>query len=157
MIVHGCEQSYSNSVDCKSSVAVDNETTQVWMEGIMLLQSPAFPAFVDWRGWFGRLTNRGGMEFHAANRAIRLEGGQHLKLHDAAGTLVQVVCGAAWITQEGDIKDSFVASGDCFRIERAGETLVAPLSVVSLRLLQARSSDSEAALALLPAGASRSA
>lgn len=75
------------------------------------------------------------IDFHPAGRALRLEAGQHLVLHDAAGSLVKVTAGAAWITQEGDIKDNFVASGECFLVERPGETLVAPTSRATLRVL----------------------
>lgn len=119
-----------------------------------MLQSPALSAWPDWRAWLARALSRKGMEFHAGGHALRLEGNQHLKLHDAAGTLLQLTCGAAWITQEGDIKDTFVGRGECFRIERDGETLVAPLGSASLRLIPR--CEAQAALALLPAGFGRS-
>ncbi len=116
-----------------------------------MLNIPAMPMQFNWKAWLARALSIRGMEFHAAGRTLRLEGNQHLKLHDAAGTVVQMVCGTAWITQDGDIKDSFVASGEVFRIERAGATLIAPLGTARLRLLSAQA-DADAALKLLPSG-----
>lgn len=108
----------------------------------MLIQLPAGPSPFNLRAWLARALTVERIEFHAAGRALRLEGNQHLKLQDQAGTVVQLVCGAAWITQEGDIKDHFVGQGERFLIERAGETLIAPVGTASLRLLGAPVCDS---------------
>jgi hypothetical protein len=118
-----------------------------------MLNIPAIPMQFkfDWKAWLARTLSIRGMEFHIAGRALRLEGNQHLKLHDAAGTVVQMVCGAAWITQEGDIKDSFVASGEVFCIGRTGETLIAPLGSARLRLLPPQA-EADAKLKLMPSG-----
>lgn len=103
----------------------------------MLVQLPAGPSPFNLKAWLARALAIDRIEFHAAGRSLRLVGNQHLKLQDRVGTEVQLVCGAAWITQEGDIKDHFIGQGERFLIEREGETLIAPLGTASLRLMTA--------------------
>lgn len=50
----------------------------------------------------------------AKGRMARIEG---------KGTLLRVMEGVLWVTQEGDLRDYFIAAGQSFRMDRRGVTL----------------------------------
>jgi len=58
---------------------------------------------------------------------VALEPGEVLRLRDAAGRHVGVVRGDVWLTQHGDQRDRVLHSGESFRLDRDGLTLVVPL------------------------------
>jgi len=45
-------------------------------------------------------------------------------LHARSGRRVEVLSGAIWITQDGDLRDIVLASGEAFDFERAGDALL---------------------------------
>lgn len=53
--------------------------------------------------------------------------GQVLPLADAAGTLIRVVTGCLWITEENRNADHVVESGDAFTIRGPGLTVISAL------------------------------
>ncbi len=53
---------------------------------------------------------------------------QHLPLHDRAGWTVRALCGTAWITQDGDLRDIVLEAGDAFVLDRNGSALVSALN-----------------------------
>jgi hypothetical protein len=55
---------------------------------------------------------------------LHLEARQVVRLHDTAGTQVQCLHGALWITQHGDRKDHFIDAGDSLRLDRPGLVLI---------------------------------
>ena len=66
---------------------------------------------------------------------LAIAGGSALRVDDGKDMLVYVWHGAVWLTQERDPRDHLLKSGESFRIERAGTTLLSPLgngAVVSL-------------------------
>ncbi len=67
--------------------------------------------------------------------SVRLTAGQYLRLHDAAGWTVVCRRGHLWITQESDVNDVFLRSGEGFLLDRRGLALLCARqdTVVSLR------------------------
>ena len=66
---------------------------------------------------------------------IGLKRGTVMRIDNGRGKQVRVEHGTAWITQDGDQKDVVVESGQSFRLERDGLTLVSgcgPLTLVSV-------------------------
>jgi hypothetical protein len=55
---------------------------------------------------------------------LRLEARQILRLRDSAGTSVQCVKGALWITQHRDREDHFMGAGDTLTLDRPGLALI---------------------------------
>jgi len=45
-------------------------------------------------------------------------------LHAQSGRRVEVLSGAIWITQDGDLRDIVLGSGEAFDFERAGDALL---------------------------------
>lgn len=58
---------------------------------------------------------------------IELKPGKVLRLHNGAGRHLSVLQGSAWVTQDGDLRDIVVGSGESLRIDREGLTVVMPL------------------------------
>lgn len=57
-----------------------------------------------------------------------------LILHLRRGSCLRVLAGTAWVTAEGDPKDSFLEQGECLRIERTGRTVVEALQPATLEV-----------------------
>jgi hypothetical protein len=73
------------------------------------------------------------MEIHGVNAAINLEAEQSVRIrcrHE-----VEIVClsGLLWVTQPGDTRDLFVASGESLRLVPSGLTLVTAMAPSLLR------------------------
>jgi hypothetical protein len=45
-------------------------------------------------------------------------------LHSEPGRRVEVVSGSLWITQDGDLRDIVLQSGEAFDFDRAGDALL---------------------------------
>lgn len=58
----------------------------------------------------------------------RLAAGGMLPIHDGVGLTLAVLDGQVWITQAGDIRDSFLAKGESLRVDRPGLVLVEALT-----------------------------
>jgi hypothetical protein len=54
----------------------------------------------------------------------RLAQGDLLKLDVHAGQTVMCCAGTVWITQRGDVRDTFLRAGERFTFERAGLALI---------------------------------
>ncbi len=65
----------------------------------------------------------------------RLRRGATLRIHDGEGRSVAVFNDHVWITQEGDPRDVFVASGQTFTIDRPGLVLVDAMNDTDLIVL----------------------
>ena len=66
---------------------------------------------------------------------LAIASGNTLRVDAGKGMLVYVWHGAVWLTQERDPRDHLLKSGESFRLDRAGTTLLSPLgdgAVVSL-------------------------
>lgn len=68
----------------------------------------------------------------------QLKRGAMLRLNDAAGRTVAVFKGMAWITQDRDPRDVFVAAGETFRVDRPGLVLVEAMDDTSLIVFEPR-------------------
>lgn len=58
------------------------------------------------------------------NGARRLAKNDIRHLHAEPGRRVEVVSGAIWITQDGDLRDIVLESGQAFDFDRAGDALL---------------------------------
>ena len=65
------------------------------------------------------------METHNQEaRRINLPQGKLLSLEDACGTEIRVEHGVLWITQDGDVADFVVQSGESIRLDRGGMAML---------------------------------
>lgn len=67
---------------------------------------------------------------------IGLKPGEVLRLRNGAGRHFSVLEGAAWATQDGDLRDIVVGSGESFRFKHDGLALVMPLGTETRLLLE---------------------
>jgi hypothetical protein len=75
------------------------------------------------------------METSMQHRLVRLGAEQLFSIDGAAGRCLVVFQGKVWITQEGDLRDHVVQSGESFSFDRAGLALVEALEPSSLAVL----------------------
>ncbi len=68
--------------------------------------------------------------------SIGLRPGEVLRLRNAAGRHLAVLQGVAWVTQDGDARDSVVGSGESLRFDRDGLALVMPLGAETRLILE---------------------
>lgn len=64
------------------------------------------------------------MNIRFGRAALNLEARQVIRLYDSAGTRVECVRGALWITQHGDREDHFLAASDALILDRPGLALI---------------------------------
>ncbi|MGH8764360.1 MAG: DUF2917 domain-containing protein [Burkholderiales bacterium] len=74
------------------------------------------------------------MKLELANGALHLGRGQTVKVKDAVGSTICARSGTVWITEENSRKDVVLEPGQCFRIGRAGLTLVQAFADASVSL-----------------------
>ncbi len=67
---------------------------------------------------------------------VRLNPDNNFQMRDARGACVHVHWGDLWITQEGDLKDHIVKTGESFAISKSGMTLLTPLSETGVSVLE---------------------
>ena len=73
-------------------------------------------------------------EYPSVARIVDLYGGQTLA-HDAApGTQVRVVVGRIWLTQEGELDDSFLRDGESMTLGAATRTVIESLGLTRLEI-----------------------
>lgn len=68
----------------------------------------------------------------STRRTVHLQGGQHLRLRGRVGWTVRALAGTAWITQDGDIRDVVLETGEGFVLDREGDALVSALGAASV-------------------------
>lgn len=67
----------------------------------------------------------------------RLSAGEFFNIPDGRGQILAVFDGLVWVTQEGDLRDVFVAAGGTFALDRPGLTVVEALRQTRLAVLAA--------------------
>lgn len=67
------------------------------------------------------------VELDPAGQTLLLRGGQLLRIDRGAGWKIRVLGGAVWITQDGDLRDVVLESGQSFTPDRDGDVLLSPL------------------------------
>jgi hypothetical protein len=67
---------------------------------------------------------------------LRLNPESNFQLHDARGACVHVHWGDLWITQEGDIKDHVIKSGESFAVSKSGMTFLAAMSEAGVSVME---------------------
>jgi hypothetical protein len=68
---------------------------------------------------------------------IKLDKGELLRVRNGAGKGVAVFGGLVWITQDGDMNDSFASPGDAFVFDRPGLAVVQALSASRVLMFDA--------------------
>jgi hypothetical protein len=83
---------------------------------------------------------REGLKMHQIVRhALHLGQGNLLRIEDGGGLLVSVTQGQVWLTEEGDSRDVVLESGQSFRLQHRGLSLVYALEPAGLTLSAPRS------------------
>jgi len=67
---------------------------------------------------------------------VRLNPENNLKLHGARGACIHVHWGDLWITQEGDLKDHIVNTGESFAVSRSGVTYITAMSEAGVSVME---------------------
>ena len=62
----------------------------------------------------------------------KLARGEILRVDGALGQSIAVVQGMIWITQEGDVRDTFLSDGDSFVFDRRGTALAQAITDTTL-------------------------
>jgi hypothetical protein len=71
--------------------------------------------------------------------ALHLGQGNLLRIEDGTGLLVSVTEGEVWLTEEGDHRDVVLRSGESFRLQHRGLSLLYALEPAALTLSAPRS------------------
>ena len=80
------------------------------------------------------------MEYQTAVlKTLDLPGGTLLPLSSTRGERVRVLSGRIWLTEEGDLRDSFLASGAEATLGGHGLAVIEALTPVRVQLLEPRS------------------
>lgn len=74
------------------------------------------------------------MNIELSSGAVRLGRGQTLKVRDGAGSTLCAREGTVWITEQNSRKDVVLEAGQCYRLERAGMTVVQAFADASVSL-----------------------
>ena len=74
------------------------------------------------------------MRIEISGKALRLAGGQTLKVTHGIGSTLCCGEGTLWITEENRNRDLILEAGACMRLEQAGLALVTALSPASLSI-----------------------
>jgi hypothetical protein len=69
-----------------------------------------------------------------AGETVRLRRREHLNLDGAAGWVVTVLSGSAWVTQDGDIRDVVLEAGQSMTLDRNGPAIISPFGDTCVRL-----------------------
>ena len=72
-------------------------------------------------------------------KTLDLPGGTLLPLSSTRGERVRVLSGRAWLTEEGDPRDAFLASGEEATLGGRGLAIIEALTPVRVQLLRPRS------------------
>jgi hypothetical protein len=67
---------------------------------------------------------------------VRLNSGNNYQVRDARGTCIHVHWGDLWITQEGDLKDHIVKTGESFAISNSGMTIVNAVNEAGVSVME---------------------
>lgn len=64
------------------------------------------------------------MASRTVNASIDLATASHMSLDHARGTVIRVIFGTVWITQERSYDDIILHAGDAWTVERNGRTII---------------------------------
>lgn len=77
------------------------------------------------------------MNIELESAALHLSRGKSVRVRDGAGSTVQVLEGAIWITEENNPRDVVLRRGQRFRLARRGLAIVEAFVDASIALLPA--------------------
>ena len=72
------------------------------------------------------------MDTSLTQAVTKLVKGEMLRVDNAFGQSVAVVRGMVWITQEGDVRDTFLSDGESFVFNRSGTALTQAITDTTL-------------------------
>lgn len=72
------------------------------------------------------------MDTSLTHAVTQLAKGELLRVDDACGQSIAVVRGMVWITQEGDVRDTFLSDGESFVFNRSGTALAQAITDTTL-------------------------
>ena len=75
------------------------------------------------------------ISFEAA--ALHLKPGGTIHMREPAGSMLQVLDGTVWVTEEGNPRDVVLRRGQCFRLAGRGLALVEAFGDASISLVPA--------------------
>lgn len=75
------------------------------------------------------------MQIEIRSSTLTLSPSSVLSVQDGTGTRVLCRTGSLWVTQEGEVKDSVVRTGEVLTIQRSGRTVISALETSTLMLL----------------------
>lgn len=78
---------------------------------------------------------------------VRLNPDNNVQMNDACGACIHVHWGDLWITQEGDLKDHIVKTGESFAINRSGTTILNAMNESGVSVMEKCSESAIAAAA----------
>lgn len=67
------------------------------------------------------------VELDPAGATLLLRGGQFIRIDGRAGWQIRALGGTVWITQDGDLRDVVLESGQSFTPDRDSHVLISPL------------------------------
>ena len=67
---------------------------------------------------------------------VRLNPDNNFQVHDARGSCIHVHWGDLWITQEGDLKDHIVKTGESFAISNSGTTFLSAMNEAGVSVME---------------------
>ena len=59
---------------------------------------------------------------------MEMKSGSVLRIEDGRDTVITVLRGELWLTQEGDRRDRYLAAGQSFRLDRQGVAIASAMS-----------------------------
>ena len=77
------------------------------------------------------------MNIELDSAALHLARGKSIRVRDGAGSTLQVLHGAVWITEESNPRDVVLKRGQCFRLARGGLAIVEAFSDAAISLIPA--------------------
>lgn len=78
------------------------------------------------------------MELDPAGETFVLRGRQFARIDDASGWRIRALDGTLWITQDGDIRDVVLESGQTYTPDRPGRVLLSPFGEARVCLTRGR-------------------
>ncbi|MBA3253600.1 MAG: DUF2917 domain-containing protein [Burkholderiaceae bacterium] len=71
----------------------------------------------------------------AVFKTLDLPGGTLMPFASVPGERVRVVCGRVWLTEEGSLRDAFIAAGEEVSLDTRGLAVIETLSPARIQLL----------------------
>lgn len=88
-----------------------------------------------------------------ATSFYQLDRGELLEVENGCGITVSVTVGSIWITQHHDTRDTLIAAGESFHLDRPGTAVISSRHIAQVQLTAPSYTAVDSRVALLRAGA----